>query len=102
MFCTISGVHRHLMRAARPIARQRRLNDNGLLLPFQLSLGLQALSRRGMINGPSQPSPDPNPMPVDGEVPEDSPFTSKKRWQGTAFKMSEAALTTFASIAILG
>ena len=54
------------------------------------------------LNGPTQPQPDPNPVPVDNEVPQGQEPIPKGAWKGTAFKMAESALTTFASIAILG
>jgi hypothetical protein len=47
-----------------------------------------------------QASPDPDPNPLNEE---DGPSKAKGRdWKGTAFKMFESAMTTFASIAVLG
>lgn len=47
-----------------------------------------------------QASPDPDPNPINEE---DGPSKRKGHdWKGTAFKMFESAMTTFASIAVLG
>lgn len=50
--------------------------------------------------GPQMPQP---PDEADGQKPEpEEPKKEKFDWRGTSFKMIEAALTTFASVAILG
>lgn len=54
------------------------------------------------LNGPTQPDPAPNAVPVDTEPPSEPRDIPRSAWKGTAFKMAETALTTFASIAILG
>jgi hypothetical protein len=54
------------------------------------------------LQGPTQPDPAPNAVPVDNEPPPEPTQIPKGAWKGTAFKMAESALTTFASIAILG
>jgi hypothetical protein len=54
------------------------------------------------LQGPTQPDPAPNAVPVDHEPPPEPTQIPKGAWKGTAFKMAESALTTFASIAILG
>lgn len=58
------------------------------------------VSRR-WLNGQS-PSPDPNLNPADDGYDEAEEAFNKKKFKGTAFKMFEAAMTTFASISILG
>ncbi|MBE7182740.1 MAG: ATP-binding protein, partial [Terriglobus roseus] len=48
------------------------------------------------------PSPDPNPNPADDGFDEAASKGQKDSWKGTAFKMFEASMTTFASISALG
>lgn len=49
--------------------------------------------------GPQLPSP---PNEADGPEPAKEEKSAKHDWGMTVFKMAEAALTTFASVAILG
>jgi hypothetical protein len=66
-----------------------------LRLPFA-----QTWVRRTISTVGPQASPDPDPNPVNKT--EDGSSKSKYDWKGTAFKMSESALTTLASITVLG
>jgi len=59
--------------------------------------------RRWASSGASvSTDPTPSPNPVD-EPPEEASGDKAKKgdWKGTAFKMAESALTTFASVTIL-
>jgi hypothetical protein len=51
------------------------------------------------INGITGPQTDPNPDPTPDDNGNEDPSS---KWKGTAFKMFESAMTTFASISILG
>lgn len=63
---------------------------------------LLAIPARRWVTGPPTPG-NANPDPVDDAAPRDDSWEGKKeRWKNTAYKMSESALTTFASISILG
>ncbi|KAF2668682.1 hypothetical protein BT63DRAFT_282984 [Microthyrium microscopicum] len=72
------------------------------LLQHQIPVQRFSVISKTYLQGPTQPSPDPNPLPVDNELPPDSTSIPKGAWKGTAFKMAESALTTLASITILG
>jgi hypothetical protein len=52
------------------------------------------------INGITGPQTDPNPDPTPSDDSAEEKPSSK--WKGTAFKMFESAMTTLASISILG
>jgi hypothetical protein len=51
--------------------------------------------------GPQQPGP-PNEAEGPEQPKKDKDEQTKFNWKETTFKMAEAALTTFASVAILG
>ncbi|KAF2816959.1 uncharacterized protein BDZ99DRAFT_456759, partial [Mytilinidion resinicola] len=54
------------------------------------------------VTGPPTPN-QPNPDPVDDATPDlTGNNNGRAKWKGTAFKMFESAMTTFASIAVLG
>lgn len=53
------------------------------------------------ISGPPTPNQQ-NPSPIDDVAPESSSSSDGGGWKGTTFKMFESAVTTFASIAMLG
>jgi hypothetical protein len=59
------------------------------------------MNRRWIIGSlaPNQLNPDP----IDGAAPDPSSSRDgKSKWKGTAFKMFESAMTTLASISVLG
>lgn len=85
---------RHLCFSARTPIFQLATCRQQILAPSPI--------RRRYLQGPTQPDPDPNPLPVDQEPPSAGGSIPKGAWKSTAFKMAESALTTFASIAILG
>ena len=92
-----SGASPRFLRPAASIALNSRHNP-------AVKNALIALTLRRSLNGVDQTDPTPNVTPVDGagaggKSPRAIP---KGAWKGTAFKMAESALTTFASIAILG
>jgi hypothetical protein len=69
--------------------------------PKHIQIGqnrVPSLIRR--VNGFAGPQTDPNPDPTPSDDSPDEKPSSK--WKGTAFKMFESAMTTFASISILG
>ncbi|KAF1983976.1 hypothetical protein K402DRAFT_456196 [Aulographum hederae CBS 113979] len=57
---------------------------------------------RALYNGPPLPNTDPNPVSQDEDGEGGGPKKSKTDWKGTAFKMFESAMTTLASISVLG
>lgn len=69
--------------------------------PDSNSVALVWMNRRWIIS-----SPAPNQLnldPIDDAVPDPSSSRDgRSKWKGTAFKMFESAMTTLASISVLG
>jgi hypothetical protein len=69
-------------------------------LLLQLQGGQSRREWKRCITGP--PTPSFSPQPVDDAVDKATGDDFKPNWKGTAFKMFEAAMTTLASIGVLG
>ncbi|OCK75084.1 hypothetical protein K432DRAFT_386416 [Lepidopterella palustris CBS 459.81] len=72
-----------------------------LLFHFGFKRARPMVVNQRWISGPPTPNQQ-NPSPIDDVAPESSSSSDGGGWKGTTFKMFESAVTTFASIAMLG